>query len=63
MSATFEQHDGCTTCISDEGYRRLAAEQHDLASDRQRAEILMWTVCAGVIAIAVLMIKHLWSQA
>lgn len=27
MSATYEVHDGCTTCISDEGQRRYANEQ------------------------------------
>lgn len=59
MSATYEVHDGCTTCISDAAYAALHAEQRDLNHDQQRAEILTWTVCAGVVAIAVLMIKHL----
>jgi hypothetical protein len=27
MSATFEVHDGCTTCISDVGRAKLATEQ------------------------------------
>jgi hypothetical protein len=27
MSATYEVHEGCTTLLSDEGYRRLADEQ------------------------------------
>jgi phage terminase Nu1 subunit (DNA packaging protein) len=48
-----------TVSISAEARARLANEQHDLSSDRQRAEILMWTVCASVIAIAALVIKHI----
>jgi phage terminase Nu1 subunit (DNA packaging protein) len=48
-----------TVSISAEARARLTNEQRDLSSDRQRAEILMWTVCASVIAIAALVIKHI----
>ena len=48
-----------TVSISTEARKRLSDEQHDLSSDRQRAEILMWTVCASVVAIAALVIKHI----
>jgi hypothetical protein len=56
---TYERTDDYELTLSDEACRRLANEQHDLSSDRQRAEILMWTVCASVIAIAALVIKHI----
>jgi len=56
---TYERTDDYELVISDEGYRRLAAEQHDLASDRQRAEILMWTTAASVLGIAVLVITQI----
>ena len=65
MSATFEVHDGCTTCISDAGRAKLAEWQHreeaqrDAHNDRQRAEILMWTTAAAVVAIAALAIKSI----
>lgn len=58
MLTYFETEDAVVT-ISDAGQAALAAEQRDLNHDQQRAEILTWTVCAGVVAIAVLMIKHL----
>ena len=59
MSATFEHHDGCTTCISDAGRAKLAAEQRDPNQDQQRADIFMWTTAASVVAIAGLVIKHI----
>jgi hypothetical protein len=50
---------GVSVAISDAGRKKYEDEQHDLSSDRQRAEILMWTVCASVVAIAALVIKHI----
>jgi hypothetical protein len=48
-----------TVFISAEARARLANEQHDLSSDRQRAEILMWTTAASVLGIAVLVITQI----
>jgi|GEM_PF-1530912 len=54
MSATYEIHDGCTTCISDAGRDRLAEEQR-----QRQAEILMWTTAGSIGAIAALVLKQL----
>ena len=59
MSATYEVHDGCATCISDAGRARLAAEQRDIHHDQQRAEILTFSSAGAIVCIAALMIKHL----
>ena len=56
---TYERTDDYELTLSDEAYRRLANEQHDLSSDRQRAEILMWTTAASVLGIAVLVITQI----
>jgi hypothetical protein len=48
-----------TVSISAEARERLANEQRDLSSDRQRAEILMWTTAASVLGIAVLVITQI----
>jgi hypothetical protein len=42
-----------TVSISAEARARLTNEQRDLSSDRQRAEILMWTAVA-IVSIAAL---------
>jgi hypothetical protein len=54
MSGTYEQHDGCTTLISDAGRQRLDAEQR-----QRQAEILMWSVTASVVSIAGLLLNRL----
>jgi len=59
MSLLYERTDDYVLTLSDAAYAALHTEQRDLNHDQQRAEILTWTVCAGVVAIAVLMIKHL----
>lgn len=56
---TYERTDDYELTLSDEAYRRLANEQHDLSNDRQRAEILMWTTAASVLGIAVLVITQI----
>jgi hypothetical protein len=62
MSATFEHHDGCTTCISDAGRAKLAAEQRDPNQDQQRAEIFMWSTAGSIVTIAALVITHLLGK-
>jgi hypothetical protein len=58
MLTYFETEDAIVT-ISDEAQRLYDAEQRDPNQDQQRADIFMWTLVAGIVAIAVLMIRHL----
>ena len=53
---------GVQVSISAAGRARLASEQHEEQqrdANQQRAEILMWTTAAAVVALAVLVIKQL----
>jgi hypothetical protein len=58
MLTYYETEDAIVT-ISDAGQAALAAEQRDIRHDQQRAEIDTWTLAAAVMAIALLMIRHL----
>jgi hypothetical protein len=62
---TYERTDDYVLTVSDAGRAKLAEWQHreeaqrDAHNDRQRAEILMWTTAAAVVAIAALAIKSI----
>jgi hypothetical protein len=58
MLTYFETEDAIVT-ISDEAQRLYDAEQRDPNQDQQRADIFMWTLVAGIVAIAGLVIKHI----
>jgi hypothetical protein len=59
MSATFEQHDGCTTLISDAGRDRLAAEQRLAKIDPLYTKVNLTGAGGAVIAIAWLVIRQI----
>lgn len=66
MSATYEQHDGCTTLISDagrkkladEGLRRAANDNALLAQTARTHELLAATACGGIVVAFVLLAVH-----
>jgi hypothetical protein len=59
MSATYEVHEGCTTLISDEGYRRLADEQRIAKLEPIYDGVRFVGLAGSVIALAGLVIKQL----
>jgi hypothetical protein len=53
MSATYEQTDDYTVCISDEGLRRLANDNDLLRATAKTHEILAGTACGGIVVALV----------
>jgi hypothetical protein len=59
MSATYEVHDGCTTLLSDEGYRRLVDEQRMQRLEPLYVKVKLGSAAGSVVTIAALVIAHL----
>jgi hypothetical protein len=53
MSATYEQTEDYTVCISDEGLRRLANDNDLLRATAKTHEILAGTACGGIVVALV----------
>jgi hypothetical protein len=49
MSATYDQGDGYTVCISDEGLRRLANDNDLLAKTARTHERVAVIACIGIV--------------
>jgi hypothetical protein len=56
MSATFEVHEGCTTLLSDEGYRRLADEQRMQRLEPLYVKVKLGSLAGAVVCIAALVV-------
>ena len=64
MSANWEivdPNEGVVVHISDVGRQRLATEQQANQAAQTRDEIRLWSLVASVLAVAGLLIKHLWG--
>ena len=61
MSLTYERTDDYELTISDAGRQRLATEQQANQAAQTRDEIRLWSLDASIVAVAGLLIKHLWG--
>jgi hypothetical protein len=61
MSATYEVHEGCTTLLSDEGYRRLADEQRMQRLEPLYVKVKLGSAAGALISIAGLVLFKIWG--
>jgi hypothetical protein len=58
MSATYEQTEDYTVCISDEGLRRLANDNDLLRATAKTHELIAGVSCGAIVVAVVLLAVH-----